>query len=141
MKPIKIPGLDERVYSLIGPYAMSAKFIKDNGNPIITSELHTWYVCFDEDERLSCFCSVKFSNSVKNMQIGNLFILSGGKKSFNTLIKQIIKDTAKEKGLGLRAYANNKNKDDFMKMGFEMLSEGVNWHNLKYNDERLRSSK
>lgn len=139
MKTEIIPGLDPRVFELIGPFAMNLKSVKQNGNPITTSNLHTWYVGFDEKGNISCFCSVKYAESSKNMQIGNMFILQGGKRTFNALIKQVIKNTA-GKGLGLRAYANNKLLPDFQKLGFKVIKKGVNWHNLKYDNERVRSN-
>jgi N-acetylglutamate synthase-like GNAT family acetyltransferase len=140
MKIEKINGLDELVYKHIAPYAMCAEFIKRNGNPITTSDKHSWYVGFDGDGRVACFCSVKRSDFVKCFQTGNLFIISGGKKSFDALVKRVIKDIA-GKGLALNAYANNDNKPWFEKLGFEISKVGVNWHNMNYNDERLRSNK
>ena len=138
MKIEILKGFDERVYQFIAPYAMSQKYINANGNPITTSEKHIWYVGFDNEERICCFCSVKRMDSAKSMQIGNLFVVSGGKKCFTSLVKQIIKDIFSEKGLVLRAFANNKNKADFEKLGFRIEKLGVNWHNMKYNDS-LRS--
>jgi hypothetical protein len=126
-------GLDDRMYQYIAPYAMSTYYIKLNGNPITTSDRHKWYIGFDEQDRVVCFCSVKAQDKIKNMKIGNLFILSGEKKTFDLLIKKIIKDITL-KGQGLRAYANDETKDWFMKLGFKITHTGVNWHNMKYND-------
>lgn len=138
MKIEIISGLDEKVFALIGPFAMNPKRIAENGNPITTSRQHKWYVVRGNEDDLIGFCSVKFADSSKNMQIGNLFILQGGKKTFNYLIKRIIKDTAKDKGLGLRAYANNETINDYIKLGFEVIQPGVNWHILKFTNDGLR---
>jgi N-acetylglutamate synthase-like GNAT family acetyltransferase len=131
MKIDKISGLDERLYQLIGEYAMNTSFIKRNGNPITTSNKHSWYVGFDTKGKMVCFCSLK--RSANNMQIGNLFILLGKKRTFDSLLKSIIKDTA-ENELTLHAYANNETKEWFSKLGFKMGKKGVNWHSMKYND-------
>jgi hypothetical protein len=131
-------GLDEHVYQYVAPYAMTLSYIKRNGNPITTSDKHRWYVGFDKDNQMVCFCSVKAQNKTKNMQIGNLFIFSGEKKTFNLLIKRLIKDIA-SKGISLAAYANNENKSWFALLGFEIVRIGINWHNMKYND-RLRGN-
>lgn len=142
MKIEEFPGLDARTYELIGPFAMNLKRIRENGNPITTSKLHTWYVGFDKSDNISCFCSVRFAEGSKNMQIGSLFILTGGKKTFNSLIKHIVVKLT-EKELGIRAYSNNDNLAAFIKLGFKVIKKGVNWHNMKYECVRsdAKSSK
>jgi len=132
MKIEIIDGLDERIYQYIAPFAMDIKFVKANGNPILTSKLHKWYLGFEKDE-LICFCSVKYALSVKNMQIGNLFDVRG-KKSFQ-LIKKIIQVYTKEKQLGLSAFSNNEYLEKFKKLGFEVTKNGKNWHRLKYKKQ------
>ena len=131
-------GMDAEVYKYIAPYAMTTSFIKKNGNPITTSDKHKWYVGFDKNEHILCFCSVKRYDHSKNLQIGNLFIFSGGKSTFDLLIKRIVKDIT-EKGLALMAYTNNDTKIWFEKLGFEVYKEGINWNNMKYkNNDSLR---
>jgi N-acetylglutamate synthase-like GNAT family acetyltransferase len=133
MKVEIFQGMDDAVYKYVAPYAMTAFYIKKNGNPITTSDRHKWYVGFDKEERVACFCSVKRSDYSKNMQIGNLFILTGGKRTFDSLVRKIIKDTT-AKGLSLMAYANNESKMWFEKLGFDMQKTGINWHNMKYKN-------
>jgi N-acetylglutamate synthase-like GNAT family acetyltransferase len=134
-------GMDEHVYKHIGPYAMSLEHIKSNGNPITTSEKHRWYVGFNQENEVACFCSIKPQEQpARNMQMGNLFIFSSDvKKAFDRLVKQIIRDIT-GRGISLTSYANNDNMKWFKKLGFETIKEGVNWHNMKYNDS-LRSDK
>jgi|GEM_PF-2299867 len=134
MKVEIINGLDDRAYLLIGPYAMDWSFIHENGNPITTSAKHTWYVLFSREDELIGFCSVRYSDTSKNMRIGSLFILSGGKPAFNKLVKSIIEDMAVEKEMSLTAYANHETKGWFGELGFEVEKEGVNWCNMRYND-------
>jgi hypothetical protein len=131
-------GLDEHVYQHVAPYAMTMSYIKRNGNPITTSDKHSWYIGFDKDGRMVCFCSVKSQNKAKNMQIGNLFIFSGERETFDLLIRKLIKDIV-SKGISLAAYANNENKGWFATLGFKLVRTGVNWHNMKYHDS-LRSN-
>jgi hypothetical protein len=126
-------GLDEHVYQYVGPYAMTLSCIKRNGNPITTSDRHCWYIGFDKSGRTVCFCSVKSQKQATGMQIGNLFILSGEKETFDLLVKKLIEDIA-DKGILLAAYANNKNKGWFESLGFKITRAGVNWHNMKYHD-------
>lgn len=136
MKIEKLQGLESRVYEFIGPFAMNMERIRENGNPITTSQLHTWYICFDK-ENVAGFCSVKYAEASKNMQIGNLFILTGAAYTLKALINDVIKNTV-GKGLGLRAYSNNENLPVYEQLGFYILKHGTNWHNLKYGkDERL----
>ncbi|MDR0413000.1 MAG: hypothetical protein LBH61_04270 [Dysgonamonadaceae bacterium] len=132
-----IPGLDERVYQYIAPFAMTLSCIKRNGNPITTSGKHSWYIGFGADGGVACFCSVKIQPSAKQMQVGNLFILTGEEKTFDRLVKRLIRDLA-GKDVSLLAYANNETKEWFASHGFETVRAGVNWHNMKYNDS-LRS--
>jgi hypothetical protein len=129
MKIEIIEGLDERVYQYISPFAMDLKFIKANGNPIVTSKLHKWFIGFEKDDLL-CFCSVKYALSVKNMQIGNYFNIRGKKGS--QLIKKVIQVYTREKQLGLSAFSNNEQLKMFRKLGFEITKEGKNWHRIKY---------
>ncbi|MDR1304083.1 MAG: hypothetical protein LBK76_02555 [Verrucomicrobiales bacterium] len=44
----KIGGTDERLYPLVGPLAMNAEVIKQNGGyPFKTSDKFTWYIALD----------------------------------------------------------------------------------------------
>lgn len=131
MKIKKIEGVSADVYKYISPYAMDLEFVKKNGNPITTSKLHRWYLCFDKENLLG-FCSVKFSLRVKSMQMGNFFVFSRHKTVSKKIIRTIIRDFAKEKMIALRTYSNNENLELFLSLGFEIVREGVNWHQLKY---------
>jgi len=119
---------------------MDWSFIHQNGNPITTSDKHVWHVLFDMEDKVIGFCSVRYSDTSKNMRIGSLFVLSGGKPAFNKLVKPIIEETTAQKELSLTAYANHDTKDWFSELGFEVEKEGVNWFNMRYND-RIRSRK
>lgn len=140
MKIDVLSGLDEQVFSCVGPFAMNATRIRQNGNPIVTSQKHKWYIARDKEDFLIGLCSVRFSDSSKTAQVGNLFVLSGGKRTFKSLLKRIIKDVVIEKGISLRAYANSTTLNDYKELGFEIIHQGVNWHNMKFNNDSLRSS-
>jgi len=131
MRVEKINGLEDRVFQLIGPYAMDWNFIRQNGNPITTSDKHTWHVLFDAKGKLAGFCSLRFSDTGKNARIGSLFILSGGKTTFSKLISPIIEETG---GVSLLAYADSDTKAWFSELGFELTKENVNWYNMRYDD-------
>jgi hypothetical protein len=124
-----IEGLAEEVYEYIAPFAMDKKYINMNGNPIITSKFHKWFIGIEKGY-IMCFCSVKFALSSKSMVIGNYFNIRGNKGA--SLIRSIIKLYVKEKQLALKAFSNNENLEMYQKLGFSIQKEGKNWHRLKF---------
>ncbi|MDR0510233.1 MAG: hypothetical protein LBH06_03985 [Rikenellaceae bacterium] len=137
MKIVILDGTDDDLYRYVGPYAMSARHVRQNGNPITTSDKHRWYVEVDDKDRAQGFCSVKMSYNGLRRRIGNL-VLPRDAKSFTPLIAQVIREAVEAEAV-LTAYVSDDKTEWFRRLGFRMMRQGVNWHVMGYKHDRTRS--
>lgn len=124
MKVVKLKGLQKKVYSVIGKYAMNADVIKSLGNPITTNFNCTWYLLYDNTILVAFLC-VELKGKVS--VIRNMVAISESKKVTMTHILPIVLADFKDVVTEIKAYCKNNELDVFYGFGFELSSSKKTW--------------
>ncbi len=119
---------DPLVYSIIGPYAMDRKVVRELDNQITTAEGMTWFFLYDGSE-LKAFGSIERTNV--SMSIKNLYAIDGNKHNTVEIIKHIKTKCFNESEVKkLYAYFTTEDLGLAKELGFKQTTPGKNWHKM-----------
>ena len=130
----KLDGLSPELYERVGPLVMNPAVLRQNNNyPYKTSKNFVWFLLLMEG-RVTAFIPLESINA-RQLKLDNYYVSATGgrEKQLGFLLRAILEEYGAEREI--LALAHKRDVDVFVKWGFFVVNELVNYSKLIFKRE------